>query len=125
MKRSKPLARTSRLARGARIKAVNRKRRQTEFARCYGSRARVAFVKGLPCIVCFMSPSDNAHTVTDGMGRKAAYTAIVPLCRRCHQDYDQHRGDLAGPTMRRTIQNMAPKIEQLWQAHLNATRTAA
>ncbi|MHB1097872.1 MAG: hypothetical protein ACYC3F_17070, partial [Gemmatimonadaceae bacterium] len=83
MKRSKPLARTSRLARGARIKAVNRRRKASEFTRTYHSRARLRWVKSLPCLACTAiaplfgmtcGPSDNAHTETAGAGRKADYT---------------------------------------------------
>lgn len=67
-------------SRSAPPKARNPKRKAREFERCYGSTARVAFVKSLPCIVCGRGPCDNAHIRGDGAGRKADYTAIVPLC---------------------------------------------
>src|SRR5688500_2875319 len=92
---SKKLATSAGLKRGKRVKPVNRKRRQAEFARCYHSKERVTWVKALPCGWCRLRglvrvsvPSDNAHVVTDGMGRKANYDAIAPLCRRHHQQYD-------------------------------------
>lgn len=62
------------------VKRRNPKRQRSEFARCYHSKERVAFVKALPCIVCGHGPCDNAHIESDGMGRKAHYTKIVPLC---------------------------------------------
>lgn len=74
-----PLRRTP-LKRGKPLNRVNRKRRQSEFARTYHSKERVEFVKALPCIVCGHGPCDNAHIETGGMGRKADYTKIVPLC---------------------------------------------
>lgn len=68
---------------------INRRRRKSEFARSYGSRARVAWVKGLPCLVrregnC-AGTIDNAHTKTGGMGRKADASTIVPLCQKHHR----------------------------------------
>lgn len=136
MKRSKPLARTSRLARGARIKAVNRPRRASEFQRCYHSRERVRWVKGLGCLVCLtVSPlfytmsagkCDNAHVGGNGgMGRKGPYTEIVPLCRKHHRLFDEHRFPCDVPELRGWLLKMAGTIETHWQAHLNATRHAA
>lgn len=73
-KASKPIARSGP------PKKRNAKRRVTEFARCYHSRKRVLFVKGLPCIICGHGPCDNAHIENGGAGRKADYAKIVPLC---------------------------------------------
>jgi 5-methylcytosine-specific restriction endonuclease McrA len=74
------------------INKVNPVRRAREFARCYGSKARVAFIKTLACVVCGATPSDNAHIHGSkaGMGRKGPYTDIVPLCRSCHTRYDEY-----------------------------------
>ncbi len=83
MKRT-PLARKSSLKRGGRVKPINAKRRKSEFARTYGSKARVAWVKSLPCLVCGMGPSENAHVVNGGTGRKGDCYAIVPLCSDHH-----------------------------------------
>ena len=69
-------------------KARNAKRREPEFARCYGSEARVEWVQKLPCIVpaCRIGGlRENAHIEGDGAGRKADYTKIVPLCRSHHR----------------------------------------
>lgn len=68
-------------------------RRAREFARAYGSKTRVAFVKTLACVVCGTAPSDNAHIHggKSGMGRKGPYTDIIPLCRKCHTLYDEYK----------------------------------
>ena len=74
-RRRKPIARSP----------IKRKpRKPSEYARCYGSRERVAWIKSLPCMECGGKPSDPAHTATGGMGRKADASTIAPLCRRCH-----------------------------------------
>lgn len=112
------------------VKPVNRARREREFARCYGSKERVAFVKAMPCIYCVallpilaesdrMPPSDNAHTENGGKGRKGHYTTIVPLDRRHHEWYDQHRGPFADPAIRAAIKAAAIRTEAAWQDHLN------
>jgi hypothetical protein len=56
----------------------------SDFARIYHSRARVRWVKSLPCVGCTGRPSENAHTENGGMGRKADYPTIAPLCSSCH-----------------------------------------
>jgi hypothetical protein len=68
------------------IPAKNGKRRAKAFARAYHSKERVAFIQSLPCHACGVRPSDNAHIPdpSSGMGLKAVYTAICPLCRSCH-----------------------------------------
>jgi hypothetical protein len=112
------------IARHTRVKRVNRKRKASEFARCYHSRARVRFVKALPCVVCAaISPfiarvmagrSENAHTVIDGAGRKAGYETIVPLCHSHHRRYDEHRAPLETETARDAVKACAPLIETAW-----------
>lgn len=67
------------------VKRVNAKRRKSEFARCYHSKSRVGFVRGLPCVVCRFVPSENAHILSGGVSRKADYDKIVPLCEKHHR----------------------------------------
>ena len=50
----------------------------------YGSRERVLWVKTLPCLVCGVSPSENAHVRTRGAG--GTYKDIVPLCFTHHRE---------------------------------------
>ena len=63
-------------------------RKPAEFKRVYHSVPRVEFVKALPCCVCFRRRgSENHHVRNGGMGRKAGYSTIVPLCFECHERY--------------------------------------
>ncbi len=58
---------------------VNKARSAREFARCYHSVERKAFVKELPSCVSGHGPCVNAHIKGDGGSRKADYRFIVPL----------------------------------------------
>ncbi len=109
------------------IKKTNAKRKASEFARCYGSKDRVEFVRSLRCIVCavFGGPwvySDNAHTENGGAGRKGPFTSIIPLCRRHHQGYDQHVYPLSVGALRDSLNVVAGEVEKEWQAY-RALRT--
>lgn len=66
-------------------------RRQKEWARAYHSEERVRWVKHHPCLVCGRTPSENAHTRSGGMGRKADADTIAPLCHEHHHEYDNHK----------------------------------
>ena len=69
------------------LKARNERRRASEFARAYGSEARVMAIKALACYACVKGwPSENAHLGNGGMGRKADWTEIVNLCADCHRE---------------------------------------
>lgn len=71
----------------SRLNPVNRQRREKEFARAYGGKARVEFVKALGCCICKATPSDNAHLPSrSGMSRKGDAERIVPLCRLHHRE---------------------------------------
>lgn len=75
------------------IPAKNVKRRRSEFARCFHSKARVEFVKSLACCATgrFATPADpidNAHVCDDGSkgaGRRSGYACIAPLKRSAHR----------------------------------------
>ena len=89
MKRT-PLARKSSLKRGGRVKPINAKRRTSEFARAYHSKAYVRHVKAMPCYACGQAgETDAAHGETGGMGYKAGWETLLPLCRRCHTKQHQ------------------------------------
>lgn len=70
------------------IRAVNSQRRAATFARCFHSAERVAWVRSLLCCVGTRyceGPTENAHTVGGGAGRRAGYETIIPLCRWHHR----------------------------------------
>ncbi len=125
--RRKPLKRKASVkphtvnARKSGVKRVNVARRVQEFARAYGSKERVAFVKARRCAYCtFAPPSENAHLPSQhGMGRKGPYTDIIPLCRTCHVALDAHRLDSLLPVLRL----VAETIETDWQATHPEDRT--
>lgn len=104
------------------VRKVNPKRRQSEFARCYHSRERVRWVKAQPCAWCvargrirMCGESENAHTETGGMGRKAGYETILPLGRFHHQKYDRHEEPFNRLSTRMVVKWLAEKTERLWQ----------
>lgn len=86
------IPRRTAVTRGKPPRKVNRKRKASEFARCYGSKERVQWVKSLPCAVpnCDGQPIENAHALGGGAGRKADYQLIAPLCRAHHRYLHQH-----------------------------------
>jgi len=53
-----------------------------------------AWIRSLPCAVCGNTPSEAAHTASDGgMSLKASDFSCVPLCADCHTQgtYAYHR----------------------------------
>lgn len=116
------LRRSAPILRGGPPRKSNPARRKKEFQRTYHSAARVEFVKALPCAASGMDdgcggPIENAHTRTDGMGRKAGYNTIAPLCRKHHSAYDERRGLLASPWARYLVIITAAKVQAAWLAH--------
>lgn len=138
---TKPIARESEKAKARRLggsiaqckkrnrpKATNAARKKREFARAYGSKARVEWVKRRRCCMCaVVGYSENAHTEGGGTGRKAHHTTIAPLCGPhdgldgCHRDFDQHRPPFDGPLTRALVRNSATETEAEWLAHVEAT----
>lgn len=126
LKRRPSLPRSSRPMKKTRLNPVNRKRRQSEFARCYHSKERVGFVKALGCVYCRMTHgwplwSDeihNAHTENGGRGRKGHYATIIPLCATHHRNYDEHQPPLVSDFIRGKLKEAAAEVERLWQSRL-------
>lgn len=102
----------------ARSPIKRKARKPSEFARVYHSRARVEWIKSLPCVITGeYGDIENAHVKNGGMGRKADYIWIVPMKRRVHALYhkvgqltlqEQHDIDL---------ELAAIATEQAWLAH--------
>lgn len=88
-------------------RTTRRMRTADEFARIYGSRERLAWVKAHPCVFCGRIPCDNAHVTNGGTGRKADAEFIVPACSDyfdrtlermvtgCHHEMDHGAGKAA------------------------------
>lgn len=109
------------LKRSGRIKPKRRTSR--EFVRIYGSRERVRFVSGLPCVVPYCTcpdPRQNAHIVNGGIGRKADADKIVPLCPPHHRELHDR-----GPSWFASRYDVVPEMldhaaeatEVAWRAH--------
>ncbi len=124
----KPIPRYTPLARGGPIARSGRpirkkKRSASDFARIYGSKARVRFVTRLPCAACGYAgelPRHNAHTPdgSAGTGYKGGYLSIISLCSHCHIKQDDVNGGwlsigLTAEGRRRAAEN----TEAEWQAH--------
>lgn len=93
-------------------------RSASEYARIYGSKERVEWVKAQPCVVDGRRPSDNAHTENEGLSRKAHYTTIIPLCRQCHV-LSHHGWSWLGFTTERR-KELAAETERRWQSHIES-----
>ena len=108
------------------IRKRNPQRKKREYARAYHSKARVEFVKSLPCQMCFrVGQTDNAHVGKKGAGagRKANYDQIAALCRSCHTDFDNgdglyERDTDGGQWNRMLVRCAADRTQKLWQSHL-------
>lgn len=104
-----------------------------KFLREYGGDERHAFVESLPCIVpgCPRA-SRNAHVVKDaekGMGRKAGYRSIAPVCD-CHHTDSPHSLHEIGPRSFERLHGLvladcAVATERAWQQYLAAQGRAA
>lgn len=115
------------------VKKRNAKRRLDEWQRTYHSKARVEFVAALPCVVAgvcsnpetHVGPSDNAHIVGGGMGRKADYDTIIPLCRKCHQYLHTSGARHFARAYQISLGTYAALTEERWRARCDAISDAA
>ena len=106
-----PLKRKTAMKKSSKPKAKPRSR--IDFMRIYGSKVRVEFVKRLPCTACNGGPSENAHIKSGGMGRKADYTDIIPLCKKCHS-LQHSRGWKALGLNQMLLEAAALRTQWLW-----------
>lgn len=128
MKRSGPLKRGAPLRRGCgglvravSVKKRNKPRAEREWLRAYGSKQRVRWIAAHGCLACACVPSENAHAVTGGIGRKADACFVVPLCATHHRELHAvgvetferlHAPMLAG----RTLLQWAARTDAAWRA---------
>lgn len=97
-------------------------RSKSEFQRIYGSKERVLFVKGLRCPVSWCSnatPTENCHIEGDGVGRKSAYTKIVPLCQLHHLKLHDLGRDSFEQTYHIDLEKCAEETERAWQSRIS------
>jgi len=122
MKCSSPPRRSTGLPqRKARPKPVNRKRKASEFARCYGSKERVAWVKRQNCAVgsaACCGEIHNAHAFGDGTSRRADAEFILPMCDYHHRQM-HYRGAMTFETMyNMNLYAASQRTNARWLAHL-------
>ena len=98
---------------------IKRRGRSVEdFARVYGSKERVRWVKNLPCIFCGAQTGmcQNAHIRNGGLSRKADACFIVPACFTCHRRMDSGIGKRAiAAEYELDLEAEAIRIEAEWQ----------
>lgn len=87
LKRKTPLMAKKPMSRVAPFKKKAAKRKSNESR--WANDRYLAFVRGLPCCHCGVSPAGDAHHVIgvgnfSGVGLKAPDSLSMPLCRSCH-----------------------------------------
>ena len=111
-----PLPRPSRpMKKTGRIKP--RKRSASEYARIYGSKERVEWVKSSPSVASGLRPCVNAHTVNGGTGRKADACWIVPLTDAEHRELHRIGKESFNAQYGVDLDTCAMRTEKLWQSH--------
>lgn len=107
------------------VKKRNAKRHTREWLRAYGSVERVEFVKGLPCVACGrVGFAENTHCATGGMGRKAHFTMIAPLCGHLWSIVNNCHGELHRIGIKSfeekygvDLSSCSRETEKKWQEH--------
>lgn len=112
-RRTKPLPKpTKSIPRGKRPKA--KKRSAAEYSRIYHSKERVAWVTSQPCIACHRTACDGHHITVKGMGIKADYDQIVPLCRSHHSAIHAHGPKTFAALVGVDLEQAAADCESRW-----------
>lgn len=93
-------------------------RHAAEWARAYGSDARVEWVKRQPCLVpgCQRGPCDNAHVGNGGIGRKEDADRIVPLCGFHHRELHDTGRHVFERVHELDLLHSALLLEERWRA---------
>ena len=95
---------------------ANLKRKALAFIRAYHSPERCAWVKSLPCIISLQVSDEieNVHAKGGGAGRKADYTAIVPMNRYYHQRLHQMGIQSFEAYYKTDLAAWAKRIQEYW-----------
>ena len=122
MRRSKPLKPSRKPIARKPVKRRNDARRKKEFARCYGSKERVEWVKHRLCFAVLgvslcEGKIENAHTENGGMGRKGDASTVIPLCARHHRSLHQIGPDAFQRAYGIDLHTAARLTEEAWQQH--------
>ena len=69
------------------------------------------FVKQLPCVGCGKTwQIDPAHCGPHGISQKACDLTVIPLCRKCHEQFDAAPADFAA-----TRKLDVPALQRMFQ----------
>ena len=93
------------------------KRKREEFARKYGSKARVQWMSERECVGCGKfphedEPTQSSHIYSGGTGFKEDYTKTVPHCMNCNQNVTRFR--------RTDLERHAARTQARWLANCAA-----
>jgi 5-methylcytosine-specific restriction endonuclease McrA len=92
VKRRTPLRRRASLRRGGFLRCSPfRRGAPKRRAISEASAAQREKVAGARCLVCGRVPCDPAHLVPRSLGGCDEPDCVVPLCRPCHREFDEHR----------------------------------
>lgn len=86
---------------------------------------RLAFIRTLPCVVCFAPPpSEAAHLrlgLAGGIGMKPRDLWTVPLCHQCHARSHRGAGEVA--FWREEINNSKPLLVSILRGYAESLKT--
>lgn len=118
---TKPIARSTKPIAKTPVKKRNAKRKVSEFARAYGSKARVEWVKSRPCVAWTRNcqgPIHNHHIKNGGGSRKADARFIVPLCELHHGVLHRMGRQSFESGYNCHLETWAATIELQWRKHV-------
>ncbi len=113
---------------GPRTPIKKKARPADETKRIFGPKARMAWLKGLPCAACgYTGPilRDAAHAITGGMSRRSEFTSLLPLCavrweggvliEGCHRECHQHGVKTFESKYGISLQSLASDVARQWE----------
>lgn len=114
LRRKSPMKASKQGMKRAPVRPANRRRKASEWARAYGSRERVEFIRYLPCVVCGHTPCQNAHIQGGGASRKADATTVIPLCALHHGEQHIVGTDTFARRYNLDLPALAAETERAW-----------